>query len=349
MIAKEEIFVNESHWKNMSADELEVFTMKIFNYYREQGFPYYPTDKETRVKEFEKLVNYDRSNLFENDVVKQSMHGLGLAWSYFPHAFNVKSNNMLTPYEAFMDDEIFMKVISKRLKMGTYISDSGIRKMLKIYSGVQGVSNFRPTAAAVIYDTFAKNGVVWDMSGGWGGRLLGALASGVDNYIATEPCEKTMSGLVNILDDFPSKMGYEILHCGSEEYRPQHNSLDLCFTSPPYFDLEKYSNERSQSYIKFPTKKEWVDGFLTETFESCHFGLKPDGCMIINIADVKGKNSLNLENETIVVAEKVGFKLVKKFNLALSNVNLINKDSKYKYEPMFLFVKKYERQYIIKK
>jgi len=344
MINKEEIFVNESHWRNMSADELEIFTMKIFDYYREQGFPYYPTDKETRNKEFEKLINYDRSNLFENDVVKQSMHGLGLAWSYFPHAFNVKSNNMLTPYEAFMDDEIFMKVIRKRLKMGTYISDSGIRKMLKIFSGVQGVSNFRPTAAAVIYDTFAKNGVVWDMSGGWGGRLLGAIASGVKEYITTEPSSKTCNGLIQLGEDFGARTGreidYEFNCCGSEEYKPLHQSLDLCFTSPPYFDLEKYANEPTQSYIKYNTKEAWIEGFLRPTFRNCYYGLKNDGCMIINIADVKGKYNINLEEKTIEVAEQVGFKLVKKFYLALSNVNLKEKNEKYKYEPMFLFIKK---------
>ena len=340
MINKEEIFVNESHWRNMSANELEVFTMKIFDYYREQGFPYYPTDMETRNKEFYKLMIYDRSNLFENDVVKQSMHGLGLAWSYFPHAFNVKSNNMLTPYEAFMNDEIFMKVIRKRLKMGTYISDSGIRKMLKIYSGVQGVSNFRPTAAAVIYDTFAKNGVVWDMSGGWGGRLLGAIASGVKKYICTEPSSKTFDGLGMLAEDFKCSMNYEINCCGSEEYRPKSNSLDLCFTSPPYFDLEKYANEPSQSYVKYNTKEAWVEGFLAPTFKNCHYGLKSDGNMIINIADMKGKYNINLENKTIEIAEKVGFKLVYKFYLALSNVNLKEKNEKYKYEPMFLFIKK---------
>ena len=187
MIKKEDIFVNEKHWRGMDYYDLYNFSVKIFDYYRENGFPYYPTDMESRQKDFDKLVKYDRSKLFENDVVKQTMHGLGLAWSYFPNSFNVKCDNKMTPYEAFMDDEIFMKVILKRLKIGTYISDSGIRKMLKIYTGVQGVSNFRPTAAAALYDTFAKDGVVWDMSGGWGGRFLGAIASSVKVYIATEP------------------------------------------------------------------------------------------------------------------------------------------------------------------
>ena len=84
-------------------------------------------------KKTKKLKKYDRSSLITEDgVIRQTMHGLGLAWSYFPHAFHVKCGNMTTPYEAFIDDQIFLNVIYKRLKMGTYISDSGIRKMLKI-------------------------------------------------------------------------------------------------------------------------------------------------------------------------------------------------------------------------
>ena len=218
MIKKEGIFQNEADWRNMECGDLENYVYTIFNYYREQGFPYYSTDMEYREKEFNKLVKYDRTNLFQDDVVKQTMHGLGLAWSYFPHAFDVKCGDKMTPFEAFMDNDIFLNVIRKRLKMGTYISDSGIRKMLKIFSGVQGVSNFRPTAAAAIYDKFANNGVVWDMSGGWGGRLLGAIISNVKHYIATEPSTKTELGLAALRDDFGDKTSIDIFGLGSEDY-----------------------------------------------------------------------------------------------------------------------------------
>lgn len=339
MISKEEIFVNKTYWQNMSEKELEAFAVKIFTYYREQGFPYYPEDTETRIKEFERLKNFDYTTLFENNVIKQSMHGLGLAWSYFPHSFNVKCNDMMTPFEAFMDDDIFMKVIHKRLKMGTYISDSGIRKMLKIFTGVQAVSNFRPTAAACIYNKFAKNGVVWDMSGGWGGRLLGAIVGGVNTYIATEPSTLTYNGLISLATDFHGNMHFDISPSGSEEFKPIKNSLDLCFTSPPYFDLEKYSDEQSQSYVKFNTKEAWVEGFLRPTFQNCYYGLKPFKYMMINIADVKGKHNINLEHETIRIAKECGFKYITEFKLALSNINLRDKTKKFKYEPIFIFEK----------
>ena len=337
MIKKEEIFVNESHWRNMNESELNDFAKKIFDYYRENGFPYYSTDMETRQKDFKKLMSYDRSTLFENDVVKQTMHGLGLAWSYFPHSFDVKCGNMITPYEAFMDDEIFMKVIRKRLKMGTYISDSGIRKMLKIFTGVQGVSNFRPTAAAAIYDAFAKNGVVWDMSMGWGGRMLGAIASGVEMYIGTEPSSETFDGLTRLAIDFDAPISTQLYRMGSEDFKPDRKSLDLCFASPPYFDLEKYSEEDTQSYVKFDGKDAWIEGFLRQTFENCHYGLKDDGIMLINIANIKGNE---LETDMVRMAEQVDFRVVKKIKLALSNVNLRDKAEKFKYEPIYLFIKR---------
>lgn len=339
MINKEEIFVNESHWAFMNQEQFAEFAAKIFGYYRENGFPYYPTDAEYRQKEFEKLKKFDYKTLFDGDVIKQSMHGLALAWSYFPHAFDVRCNDMMTPYEAFMNDEIFQKVIAKRLKMGSYMSDSGIRKMLKIYTNVQGVSNFRPTAAACIYDKYAKNGIVWDMSGGWGGRLLGAVIADVEEYITTEPSSLTCDGLCKLAADFHGNMNYQIHCCGSEEFKPYKQYLDLCFTSPPYFDLEKYSNEVSQSYIKYNTKKDWIDGFLAQTFENCYCGLKNGGHMIINIADVKGKHNLNLENETKQLAKKIGFKFNGELKLALSNINMRGKEVKFKYEPIFIFEK----------
>ena len=58
--------------------------------------------------------------------------------------------------------------------------------------------------------------------------------------------------------------------------------------------------------------------------------------MAINIADIKGNE---LEADMVRVAEEAGFKLVKKLKLALSNVNLRAKANKFKYEPIYVFIK----------
>lgn len=341
MLKKHKVEKNKSFWENMNPAELDSFSNEIFDYYREKGFPYYSTDRSYREKEFNKLMKYDHTNLIKDGVINQTMHGLGLAWSYFPHSFAVKCNNKLSPYDAFMNDEIFMKVIRKRLKIGTYISDAGILKMLKMYTGVQGVSNFRPTAAAAIYDKYAPNGIVWDMSGGWGGRMLGAMRSSVQTYITTEPATLTFNGLVELGNDFSEVSNTKVspYPLGSEEFLPIAGALDLCFTSPPYFDLEKYSDEDTQSYVKFNNKNSWIDKFLRVTFENCHWGLKPNGHMIINIADPKRGNDISLEKATIDTAIEVGFTHVETLKLALSNPNMRNKSDKFKFEPVFVFQK----------
>lgn len=329
-----DIFINKKVWQSFSEQELLEYKQMVFKHYRENGFPYFNSSKEYRLSEFNKLKKYDRKNLLQDNVINQTMHGLGLAWSYFPHNFEVQCNNMLTPMQAFNDDTIFKKVIDKRLRMGDNMSDNGIRKMLKIFSNVQAVSNFRPTAAACIYDIYGKDKVVLDMSSGFGGRLLGAIVSDVKQYIGLEPSTKTFNGLLDICDDFAPNFKETIYKCGSEDYLPPKESIDLCFTSPPYFDTEKYSDESTQSYIKYPTKIEWLNQFMRKTLENCFHGLKNDGYLIINIANVKSYK--NLESDFVDLASSVGFELDKILKLSLSSMV---RENKFKYEPIFVFKK----------
>jgi hypothetical protein len=211
--------------------------------------------------------------------------------------------------------------------------ENRLRQSLKIYTGTQSVSNFRPTAAKLIYEKFGGD-TIWDMSCGWGGRLIGFLSSSRKKYIGTEPSSLTFEGLKRIKKDFNYLTKSVELHkLGSEEFIPDRNSLDLCFTSPPYFDTEKYSDENTQSYIKFPTKEEWVDGFLRKTIENCHRGLKNGKYMLLNIANTPKYKFI--EEETVKISKKLGFRQEKTIELTLSSVM----GAGYKYEPIFVFKK----------
>ena len=326
------VFINKKTWNTFTEEQMDEYIESVFQYYRKTGFPYYPTDKIHRDIEFNRLAKY-KDNILENKMLKQTMHGLNLAWSYFPHSFEIVCNNHKTPKEVFDDDELFRKVIRKRIQRGDNMSDSGIRKTLKVFTDTQSVSNFRPTSARALYDHFASNGVVWDMCGGFGGRMLGFQTSTAKCYIATEPSTKTYNGLLQLKNDYISKDS-EIYHCGSESYIPTKCSLDFCFTSPPYYNTEQYSYENTQSYIKYPTKKEWIDGFLKKTMENCYYGLKNGKFMAINIANVR--TFKNLESETIRVAKEVGFVYVDTYFYLLSSLSQKNK---FKYEPIYIFRK----------
>lgn len=332
-------FPNRAEVETYSEEDKERLVEKIFKHYRKVGFPYYPTDKVWRYEKYQQLRKTDYISILEEDKsIRQTMLGLSLAWSYMPHSFSVECGNMRSPLQAFESDVVFKKVLQKIIKLGNSTTTSGIRKTLKIYTGTQGVSNFRPTAAACIYHHLGCKGkVVWDMSCGYGGRLLGANLVGVGKYIGTEPCGATYNGLQKMIEDWIT-IPTEIHQCGSEDFIPQSESLDLCFTSPPYFNTERYSDENTQSWVKYPSKKKWLNDFLKKTFENCYVGLKKNGKMVINIANVRTYQTL--EEDTVKVAQQVGFQLIDTWKVSLSSMPGANKDSSgHKYEPAFIFQK----------
>jgi hypothetical protein len=318
--------------------------------YRENGFPVYGLNLEEKFKQLKSLLRYDRSQLIENGNVQQTMHGLALAWSYFPHAWSVRCGEKRTPLELFFDDELFPKAVAKCRQMHDRVADSTLRKTLRIFSGTQSVSNYRPTAAAAIYDHFLpkSGGVVWDMSAGFGGRMLGAIASRrVTRYIGTDPATLTMEGLCEMRDEvlpLANSLGFggleiELHKCGSEDFVPQRESLDLAFTSPPYMGHEEYSDEPTQSYIKFKTREEWLHGFMKQTLANCHIGLKPKGKLVVNIAGVKSYPTLH--DDFVAMAEANGWKLEQTLQLCLSKMPGTGKrETAFKHEPIFVFRKK---------
>ena len=311
---------------------------KLFVYWRKHGFPNYDMNTYDKKKELDKLIKFNESGINENGDLKQTMHALGFLWNYFPHWVEVKINGE-SVLDNWNDDEKLRKLIRKtynwQLKHGAgNFTINRLRQNAKVYCSKQSVSNFRPTVAKYLYNTYGNKGTVWDMSCGWGGRLLGFLASDCKKFIGTEPSTKTFTGLQKIEEDF-SYVDKEVdLNCmGSEVYIPTPNSIDLCFTSPPYFDTEQYAEEETQSFKKFPSVDKWVDGFMRQTIKNCYIGLKDDGYMIINIANT-GKHK-NLEDDTIRVAQEEGFYLHDMNRLILSSIS----GKGVKYEPVFIFRK----------
>jgi len=304
------------------------------DYWKNKGFPYYSDKKEWRDKRFNDLMNFKRDTMIDrkNKIIGQSTHGLSLAWSYMKHSWGIQCGKMRTPMEVWNDEEHLKKGINKILT-GTFfkqkkphdITESDMRSMLRRYSGTQMVSNFRPTAAAALYDIFVDKdsplegttaGTVWDPSMGYGGRLLGAIASGI-NYIGTDPCIPTYEGLEKIRDTYGhSHKNYTLLRQGSETYDPEEESLDFVFTSPPYFGWESYGDEPEQSSIKFNTSDMWKEHFLKQTIKNAFKGLKRDKFLALNVANTKQYKTF--EEDTVDLALEVGFKHTDTWWLSLS-------------------------------
>jgi hypothetical protein len=346
-----EIFVNKKVWESYDPDTFEKFKQAIFDHYRATGYPQYRLTDEKKRKELQKLAAFDHASLVKDDTITQSMHALGLAWSYHPHHIGVVCNNLRTVEATWNDDTLLKKVIDKRIKYGAYVSDSGIRKSVRSFTGTQAVSNFRPTAAAAIYHKFLPEtgGVTWDMSMGWGGRLLGAVACDrVTTYIGCDPATQTFAGLTDMEADIkrllPERNLKTSLHMvGSETADMKavlpESGVDLCFTSPPYFDCEKYTNEDTQSYIKFPNAGAWLIDFMGQTLDNCYYALKPGGILAINLADVDSYGGMTDQFLHFTIYK--GWDHIGEMKLALSRMmgTRQKQTGTHKYEPIFIFRK----------
>lgn len=190
---------------------------------------------------------------------------------------------------------------------------TAMRRALELVTG-ENVQNFKPQNARAIVEHLCPVlwGNVYDYSCGYGGRLLGIGSSNMKyNYIGVEPNTDTVKYLNFFNDCIEEAVGVKgtIIQSVSEEYQPE--DIDLAFSSPPYFNLEKYSDEDTQCMVRYKTLDEWFDGYVAPTIQRIHRGLNRQGLFATNIADYKTygqKEPVEVVQRWIETAEKNGFK-----------------------------------------
>ena len=103
------------------------------------------------------------------------------------------------------------------------------------------------------------------------------------------------------------------------DYSPWHGKVDLIFTSPPYFDLERYSDETTQSSFRFPSLSEWLEGFVFQTLRRSVRCLKPGGHLALNVADNPTYGVEIIEPVIEFVRTELGFQLKQVAPMLLSS------------------------------
>lgn len=248
----------------------------------------------------------------EQNIVANGFQGASLCSWRFPSLWSTPSaqDDNGSAYEKFYRRSELRKIVSFNF---TYHTDNA--KGTPGYNILSGVrmtgstpTNFLPMNAQAIFERFTpEGGVIWDPCTGFGGRMLGALSSRKNfKYVGTDPSTEVMHNLHKLgeaimhtldgeLNDdgtpYETEGRYE-LHCmGAEELNIPDNSVDFVFTSPPYADLELYSNDgkdfnsKNQSTNKFPELEEWMEGFVRGVVKKIASALKPGSYCAINIAD----------------------------------------------------------------
>lgn len=228
------------------------------------------------------------------------------------HKGKSKTKN-LSELSSFCNRKIFKKTVKFKLKHGQCHSPNAIRGGFALAGG--SVQNFLPSRAKAIYDHFCKDGdVIYDFSAGFGGRMLGAMASKHNvKYIGIEPNTETFDNLQRLGDficnTYNKNFGdhVKLYKDVSEDFILPANTVDLAFSSPPYFDIERYTDEPTQCYNRFPQYDSWINGYVYPTMENIKNCLKVGGKVLINIADNK---KYKLYSDWKTICEDIGLKYI---------------------------------------
>jgi len=156
-------------------------------------------------------------------------------------------------------------------------------------------AQFKPNVAKVLYDKLGSKNIL-DFSAGWGDRLAGFYASETSEYYVGIDPRKENHPIYNEQSEFydthrsmfEPKKKVEFICSPAEEvdFTKYKDTFDTVFTSPPYFNVERYSYDDTQSWVKYKEINEWNEQFLQRTLKNLWCSVKSGGYLLVNISDV---------------------------------------------------------------
>ena len=213
---------------------------------------------------------------------------------------------------------------------------SWIRRAVFMCSGLPNSSFYRPHFSKQIIREISKKdkGILFDPCIGWGGRMLGTLSENW-NYIGCDPNKQTFQNVQN-MKSFLNKHGVDTSNISlynipveDFDFSTLQNQVDIVLTSPPYFNLEIYSNDADQSYNKFNNYENWKNDWFIPLIVNCFSTLKDDGISAWNVMNFK---KYDIVNDLMSIHAKHGWECVTTlgFESPLNNIRkLKNKDVTY--------------------
>lgn len=252
----------------------------------------------------ESETKHSTSELFKEDnYIKYD-----LISDYFQEEHRLKCRRhrqQLTPYDYFLNTNNFKNTIIQCKKKYGMINGHTLRETL-YYNFQDECSSFRPTVMIAIIKMFNSKRLL-DISAGWGDRLIGAIAGDVDYYFACDPNPDLHKGYKEIIQTFGSYSDvnkFKVIESPFEDVKIEMPpgvdkdgnllKFDLVMTSPPYFDLEIYTDKPGQSVLG-KNKDEWLKKFMYPSLKKAWNALGDNGILALNI---NNKNNNPIDDYT---------------------------------------------------
>jgi len=238
-------------------------------------------------------LNKDWANLCKwsstsNDISSTSRMGMKLSEHYCPNFYDIESSTG-NSFKSLWIPSNLEKILRWNRKSHSTPYLSELKRGIYFCCGLTKNTMYRPQMMKLACIKY-KPEIVLDPCAGWGGRMLGAVSYGAQ-YIAFEPNTTTYNNLVSMAN-FLGIQNKVRLICDDARNMKQYNlpKVDLVLTSPPYFDLEVYTHEQTQSITNTPTYQDWADGFLREVIKLSIEHLKDNGTSCWNVGKVRNRD-----------------------------------------------------------
>ena len=343
----------DSYTKEQYNKDPQAVINEVFDIYRSIGLvPIVYFTEQGLIKAVKEFTNFSYNAVNDNVIGLGNNRGQTINRFLFPNMMTAepKGRGSNSLRDRFWNDAKLKRAIRICFEFRSgdkLLRPTALRTALELVTG-ENVTNFKAQNAKAITEHLCPVlwGRVYDYSCGYGGRLLGIGSSNFKyNYIGVEPNTETF-GYLNYLNNIILKatgVSSTIVQSVSEEYQPE--DIDLAFSSPPYFNLEKYSNEETQCMVRYKTEDEWFEGYVTPTVERIFRGLNREGFFATNIADYKSydrKEPYKVVDRWIRTAEGLGFKHVQTIKMLLTTRPGVGNDRKQgreKWEGVYVFSK----------
>lgn len=214
---------------------------------------------------------------------------------FFENRMSCGSMNSPSPFHVWNDKKHFSSLVSALYSLK--LDEVNRRSLVKcFYLRKHVASQFRPSAAKAIYTMFNSKNTL-DFSSGWGDRVTGFLAtSSGQSYVGVDPNKELYDSYVSLIETFNTAQKTVLIkNIEAESISSYGKTFDTVFTSPPYFNIEKYSNQETQSHKKYKNFDKWLEFFLYRVIAVAWGHLQKNAILAINISDVySGKKIRNI-------------------------------------------------------
>lgn len=284
--------------------------MKYTNLFGEIREEQYKPERDSLQKELslifndkltiDKLVNFITNDFYETLEYHQLCFGLNSCQKtsllFNKHRLDTKAGkSKLSCFEALKDynflNGLSRMILHERKQKGdNYKSRYGelLYQILAFnINGVQYVNEIHPIISRNLAIKYCNgfDSKVLDPCAGWGGRMIGFSAV-VSEYYGFEPYTKTYDGLNklgNWIKERNENFNCNIQNIPFEETNLKNDFFDFAFTSPPYYDTEKYGDENTNSFNRYDTFDKWCDYFYLPMIQKTMNSLKKDCSFVLNI------------------------------------------------------------------